>query len=121
MNMNLMQYRDCSDHYGQYYPFLISHSQERNPKRVSEAVHESSARTNVIVPRHPDRLPEAERITPIIYVWGGQAESITNLVEIGSKLVVPLRKNVRFAQGIVLFKESTLYQGFSCNSTGGLQ
>ena len=74
MNMNLMQYRDCSDHYGQYYPFLISHSQERNPKRVSEVVHESSTRTNVIVPRHPDRLPEVERITPCLLYTSDAAD-----------------------------------------------
>ena len=69
-----VQYRHCSDVYGQYYPFLILHSQEQNPKRVAEAVHESSARINEIVPGHPDSLPEGGRITPIIYVWGGQAE-----------------------------------------------
>ena len=79
--------------------------EQRNPLRVSEAVHESSARINVIVPGHPDSLPGGGRITPIIYVGGGQAELNS----------FPLREIVRFVQGIVLFKESTLYQGFSCN------
>ena len=104
MKVYLMQYRDCSDHYGQYYPFLIPHSQEQNPQRVSEAVHESSARINVIVPGHPDSLPGGGRITPIIYVGGGQAELNS----------FPLRKIARFVQGIVLFKESKNL-GFSCN------
>ena len=80
----LVQYRHCSDVYGQYYPFLILHSQEQNPLRVAEAVHESSARINEIVPGHPDSLPEGERINPQIYVWGGQAESdlVTKLLSL---------------------------------------
>ena len=99
-----VQYRHCSDVYGQYYPFLILHSQERNPLRVAEAVHESSARINEIVPGHPDSLPEGGRITPIIYVWGGQAESEYS----------PLSQNVPLGQGIVLFKFNEK-PGFSCN------
>ena len=113
----------------------------RNPQRVSEAVQESAARINVIVPGHPDRLPGAERITPIIYVWGGQAESIRlweqspEMVEKAGRIVVewtkvaqrtllgrplvvsnfiPLRKNVLFGQGIVLSKFNEK-PGFSCN------
>ena len=77
---------------------------DRNPKRVAEAVQESSARINEIVPGHPDRLPEAERINPQIYVWGGQAESEYS----------PLSQNVPLGQGIVLSKFNEK-SGFSCN------
>ena len=101
-----MQYICSCSHHGQILSLHNTSVQEqRNPQRVSEAVQESSARINVIVPGHPDRLPEAERITPIIYVGGGQAELNS----------FPLREIARFVQGIVLFKESTLYLGFSCN------
>ena len=96
---------DCSDHGSILSLHNTSVQEQRNPLRVSEAVHESSARINVIVPGHPDSLPGGGRITPIIYVGGGQAELNS----------FPLREIARFVQGIVLFKESTLYLGFSCN------
>ena len=103
--MKKMQYiRDCEVTVGNLITKLLS-EHSRNPLRVSEAVHESSARINVIVPGHPDSLPGGGRITPIIYVGGGQAELNS----------FPLREIARFVQGIVLFKESTLYLGFSCN------
>ena len=79
-----------------YYPFFIFHSQaQRNPLRVAEAVHESSARIAKSYPATPIAFPGGERITPIIYVGGELAES--NLF--------PLREIVRFAQGIALFKK----------------
>ena len=158
-SMKKMQYiRRGLDNECEYYPSLISFRQvSRNPKRVSEAVQESSARINVIVPGHPDSLPGGGRITPIIYVGGGQAEleqwqraelqfSMVNpqVIKRASRVVIlsrrsgvnhprkigleqnhvgvashlchtPLREIARFVQGIVLFKESTLYQGFLCN------
>jgi len=152
MKWGISQSCHCSHDY-QYYPFLIPLSQEQNPQRVSEAVHERSARINVIVPGHPDSLPGGGRITPIIYVGGGQAEhrgskevvsggngnalvlrngeryaATTPLTRVTNKYYrnghnpghrfsrsSPLREIARFVQGIVLFKESTLYQGFSCN------
>ena len=90
----------------QYYPFLIFLSQvSRNTLSVVEAVHESSARINEIVPDHSKQPSWRLRITPIIKTGCGQAESEYS----------PLGKIARFVQGIVLFKESTLYLGFSCN------
>ena len=107
--------------------------QQRNPSRVVEAVHESSARISEIVPDHPDRLPGAERITPIIYVGGELAESNNGkllylaMIRQYSRLsvskglaAIPLREIVRFAQGIALLKINEKSR-FSCNSTGGLQ
>ena len=94
---------DCEVTVGNLITKLLS-EHSRNPQRVSEAVHESSARNNVLVPGHPDSLPGGGRITPIIYVGGGQAELNS----------FPLVKIVPSEQGIVLFKESTNL-GFSCN------
>ena len=94
------------------YSYLIPLlCQARNPKRVSEAVHESSARTNVIVPRHPDRLPEAERITPIIYVWGGQAESrgSKEVVSGGNGNALVLRNGKRYAATTPLTRVTNKY------------
>ena len=104
MKWGISQSRECELTVGNLITKLLS-EHSRNPLRVSEAVHESSARINVIVPGHPDSLPGGGRITPIIYVGGGQAELNS----------FPLREIARFVQGIVLFKESTLYLGFSCN------
>ena len=142
--MNKLQYSGSCEVHGHILTQNISVNASKNPLRVSEAVQESSARINVIVPGHPDRLPEAERITPIIYVWGGQAESrwssggggnlATSIKLVGKEYqhcrggsnpsltpkYLPLRKNVPLGQGIVLFKFNEK-SGFSCNSTGGLQ
>lgn len=92
----------------------------RNPLRVCEGIQESLPRISEIVPAHPDRLPGAERITPIIYVLGGQAESELSRNRYFSQVhqctyrksqeskSSPLRKIVPLAQGIAFFKKRGL-------------
>ena len=126
MKWGISQSRECELTVGNLITKLLS-EHSRNPQRVSEAVHESSARINVIVPGHPDSLPGGGRITPIIYVGGGQAElkqwcgepkgrkSMRRSSSINDHAgdrwhpahttLFPLREIARFVQGIVLFKE----------------
>ena len=93
----ILQIRSCL-HHGHILPQNISVDASRNPLRVAEAVHESSARPAKSYPATPIAFPGGERITPIIYVGGELAE--LNLF--------PLREIVRFAQGIALFKKRGL-------------
>ena len=125
--MNKLQYSGSCEVHGHILTQNISVNASKNPLRVSEAVQESSARINVIVPGHPDSLPEGGRINPQIYVWGGQAEQnnrfqavvLATRRESGNKssdfgtdmgfpsqpeIYFPLRKNVPLGQGIVLSK-----------------
>jgi len=104
-------------------------STKRNPLRVAEAVHESSARIAKSYPATPIAFPGGERITPIIYVGGELAELnmvrrqkccdwedsplCTRSRSIRAAPPLPLREIVRFAQGIALLK---INAGFSCNS-----